>query len=494
MNAELDHRLRQSIAALTRRSFLQGAAGLGLIAAGGLLGEKAFGVNTAGAPTGGTLVNKGILKNGHFPAKARRVVSIQMCGAVSQADSFDYKPTLLKMHGQEIPPSVKNKGGRISAMSNAQSAFPLIAPIKPFKQYGESGAWVSDLFPCLGRVSDDIAFIHTMTTEHVNHDPASMFLQTGFQLSGRPSAGAWVSYALGTDNANVPSFIVMKSQHQSVGVATNIGMWGPGFLPSHHQGVEFRAGAEPVPYIGSPPGIDRKQRRTQLDVIDALAKVQYGVSGDPEILSKVSQYEMAYRMQDSIPSIADISDEPRHILDLYGPDVHKPGTFARNCLLTRRLIERGVKYVQLMQVGWDHHVRIHVRHPTDAAAVDQPSAALIADLKQRGLLEDTLVVWGSEFGRTSYGQGTLSDTVGRDHHGGCFTYLLAGAGVRGGTHYGKTDEFSYNVVEHPVTIHDLHATMLYLLGVDHKQLTFHYQGRDFRLTDVSGEVVKAVLA
>ena len=490
MSNEIRHHVEQGIVNLQRRSLLQGGVGLGLVAAGSLLGGKAFGA----IPAGGTLVNKGILKNGQFPAKARRVVSIQMCGAVSQADAFDYKPTLIKMHGQEIPPSVKNKGGRISAMSNAQSAFPLIAPIRPFRQYGQSGSWVSDLFPCLGRMVDDMAFIHTMTTEHVNHDPASMFLQTGFQLSGRPSAGAWVSYALGTDNANVPSFIVMKSQHQQVGVGTNTGMWGPGFLPSHYQGVEFRAGADPVPYIGSPDGIDRAQRRSQLDVIGALSKVQYGVSGDPEILSKVSQYEMAYRMQDSIPRIADISDEPKHILDMYGPHVHIPGTFARNCLLTRRLIERGVKFVQLCQVGWDHHVRIHVRHPPDCLAVDQPSAALIADLKQRGLLEDTLVVWGSEFGRTSYGQGSLNDAVGRDHHGGCFTYLMAGGGVRGGTHYGETDEFSYNVVKNPVTIHDLHATMLYLLGIDHKQLTYHYQGRDFRLTDVSGEVVKGILA
>ena len=488
--AETKHHLAQSIAALTRRSFLQRGVGLGLVAAGGLIGSAAFGQPSAS----GTLVNKGLLKSGHFPARAKRVISIQMCGAVSQVDSFDYKPQLIKMHGQEIPPSVKNKGGRISAMSNAQSAFPLVKPLRPFRQYGQSGAWVSDLFPCIGRIADDIAFIHTMTTEHVNHDPASMFLHTGFQLSGRPSAGAWVNYALGTDNANVPSFIVMKSQHQSSGTGTNSGMWGSGFLPSHYQGVEFRAGAEPVPYITSPEGLDRAQRRSQLDVIDALAKVQYGVSGDPEILSKMSQYEMAYRMQDSIPKIADISAEPKHIQDMYGPDVNRPGSFARNCLLTRRLVEEGVKFVQLVQVGWDHHARIAERHPPDCMAVDQPTAALIADLAQRGLLDDTLVIWGGEFGRTSYAQGSLSDTMGRDHHGGCFTYLLAGGGVRGGTHYGETDEFSYNIVKNPVTIHDLHATMLHLLGVDHEQLTYHYQGRDFRLTDVSGDVVKGILA
>ncbi len=267
-------------------------------------------------------------------------------------------------------------------------------------------------------------------------------------------------------------------------------MWGSGFLPSHFQGVEFRAGAEPVPYISSPDGLNRQQRRSELDVINSLAKTQYAMSGDPEILSRVTQYEMAYRMQDSIPRIADISSEPKHIVDMYGPDVHTPGSFARNCLLTRRLVENGVKFVQLVQVGWDHHARIVERHPPDCMAVDQPTAALIADLKQRGLLDDTLVIWGSEFGRTSYAQGTLSDTMGRDHHGGCFTYLLAGGGVKGGVSYGETDEFSYNIVKNPVTVHDLHATMLHLLGVDHKQLTYHYQGRDFRLTDVSGEVVK----
>jgi hypothetical protein len=488
--AETNHQIASSVAALTRRSFLQRGVGLGLVAAGSLMGAGALAQSTAS----GTRVNKGHLNSGHYPARARRVISIQMCGAVSQVDSFDYKPQLIKMHGQEIPPSVKSKGGRISAMSNAQSAFPLVKPLRPFRQYGESGRWVSDLFPCIGRVVDDIAFIHSMKTEHVNHDPASMFLHTGFQLSGRPSAGAWVNYALGTDNANVPSFIVMKSQHQSSGTGTNSGAWGSGFLPSHYQGVEFRAGAEPVPYIGSPEGVNREQRRAQLDVIDALAKVQYGVSGDPEILSKATQYEMAYRMQDSIPNIADISGEPKYILDMYGPEVHKPGTFARNCLLTRRLVEQGVKFVQLIQVGWDHHARIAERHPPDCMAVDQPSAALIADLKQRGLLEDTLVIWGGEFGRTSYAQGSLSETMGRDHHGGCFTYLLAGGGVRGGVSYGETDEFSYNIVKDPVTIHDLHATMLYLLGVDHERLTYHYQGRDFRLTDVSGRVVKGILA
>ena len=334
-----------------------------------------------------------------------------------------------------------------------------------------------------------------MTTEHVNHDPASMFLHTGFQLSGRPSAGAWVNYALGTDNANVPSFIVMKSQHQSSGVGTNCGEWGSGFLPSHYQGVEFRAGAEPVPYIGSPEGLDRAQRRVaaRRDRCAGESAVRgFGRSGDPVQGRRSTRWRTGCRIR--FREIADISDEPRYIMDMYGPDVHTPGTFARNCLLTRRLIERGVKFVQLVQVGWDHHARIAERHPPDCMAVDQPTAALIADLKQRGLLDDTLVIWGGEFGRTSYAQGTLSDTMGRDHHGGCFTYLLAGGGVQRRHQHGETDEFSYNIVKNPVTVHDLHATMMYLLGIDHKQLTYHYQGRDFRLTDVSGEVVQGILA
>jgi hypothetical protein len=477
-----------------RRAILGMGLGIGSIAAAEMLADgKAMG-KTAAPISVDTGPDKGLLRTGQIPAKAKRVISIHMWGAVSQVDTFDYKPELIKRHGQEIPPSVKNAGGKISAFTNGQASFPLVKPFWAYKQYGQSGTWASELMRHVGAISDDLAFIHTMNTPHVNHDPAAVFLHTGFQLAGRPSAGAWVNYALGTDNANLPAFVVMKSQFQSIGVGANSAAWSSGFLPSHHQGVEFRAGAAPVLYIGDPDGVSKDQRRAELDLIDKLSADQYQASGDPEILSKIAQYEMAYRMQDSVPEIADISDEPDYILDLYGPEVRTPGTFARNALITRRLIERGVKFVQLMHVGWDHHTRIFDRHPGDCYAVDQPSAALVTDLKQRGLLDDTLVMFGGEFGRTSYAQGGINALTGRDHHGGCFTYWMAGGGTKAGHHHGQTDEFSYNIARDPVSVHDLHATMLYLMGVDHKQLTYHYQGRDFRLTDVSGEVVRGVIA
>jgi hypothetical protein len=345
-----------------------------------------------------------------------------------------------------------------------------------------------------GEIADDLLFVHSMWTPHVNHDPAAVFLHTGFQLSGRPSAGAWVHYALGTDNANLPSYVVMKSQFQSAGVGASSATWSNGFLPSHHQGVEFRAGLSPVLYVENPDGLTRDGRRKQLDFIDSMSKTEYETSGDPEVLSKIAQYEMAYRMQESVPEIADISDEPDYILDMYGPQARIPGTFARNCILTRRLIERGVKFVQLHQVGWDHHNGIARRHPGDCWAVDQPSAALVTDLKQRGLLNDTLVMFGGEFGRTAYAQGGITESSGRDHHGGNFTMWLAGGGVKAGSAYGASDDFSYNVAKDPVTVHDLHATMMYMMGMDHKAVTYHYQGRDFRLTDVEGNVQKGMLA
>ena len=490
---ETRERAAQLAGQMSRRALLGSGVGLGWLALSDLQG-RAFAQGAAAG--GGAAVDLGVMTAPNIPARAKRVVSIQMCGAVSQVDTFDYKPTLIERHGEEIPPSVKNAGGRISAMSNGQTSFPLVQPIAPFRQYGESGKWVSDLFPFVGSIADDLTFIHTLQTEHVNHNPASMFLHTGFQLSGRPSAGAWVNYALGSDNANMPSFVVMKSQHQSSGVSADGGFWGSGFLPSHHQGVELRAGADPVLFIQNPDGMSRAARRSELDAIGELAAAQYELSGDPEILSKVAQYEMAYRMQESMPEVADLSDEPDHILDLYGPEVRKPGTFARNCLLTRRLIERGVKFVQLVQIGWDHHSKITERHPPDCMAVDQPSAALVVDLKQRGLLDDTLVMWGSEFGRTSYAQGRINDIemMGRDHHGNAFTFWMAGGGLKPGYSHGLTDDFSYNVLEKPQTIHDLHATMMHLLGIDHTALTYHFQGRDFRLTDVHGDVIHDMIA
>jgi hypothetical protein len=328
----------------------------------------------------------------------------------------------------------------------------------------------------------------------VNHDPASKFLHTGFQLAGRPSAGAWVSYALGSDNRDLPNFVVMNSG-VSQGVPQDAAIWGPGFLPSHHQGVEFRAASDPVLYVNNPPGVDRADRRALLDALGELARLQYDESHDPEILSRVSQYEMAYRMQASVPEVADISDEPEHVLAMYGPDVKKPGTFARNCLIARRLAERGVKYQTLFAMGWDLHLAIKPVLPVRCREIDQPSAALVMDLKQRGLLDDTLVMFGSEFGRTPFAQGQIDNPlVGRDHHGGCFTWWLAGGGVKAGLTYGETDDFSYNIVRDPVHIHDLNATLLYILGIDHERLTYRFQGRDYRLTDVHGKVVHRILA
>jgi hypothetical protein len=484
----------QELANFSRRSILGTSLGLGAIAAAELLGGGKSMAAGTGKPSGGDAgPDMGKLTTGQFPARAKRVIDIHMKGAVSQVDTFDYKPEVIKRNGQEIPPSVKGHG-KISAMSNAQSSFPVMAPIAPYKQYGQCGRWVSDLFPHTGAIADDLCFVHSIWTPQVNHDPADILLHTGFQLPGRPSGGAWVNYALGTDNSNLPAFIVMRSQFQSAGVGATQATWSAGFLPSNHQGVEFRSGNEPVLYVANPDGVSRQERRGQMDVIDQLSNYQYQTTGDPEILSKIAQYEMAYRMQDSVPEVTDLSDEPQYILDMYGPQVHQPGTFARNCLLTRRLIERGVKYINLVQVGWDHHNGIARRHPSDCWAVDQPSAALVQDLKQRGLLDDTLVTFKGEFGRTVYAQGGINPNCGRDHHGGNFTLWMAGGGTKPGSAFGKSDDFSYNVAENPVEVHDLNATMLYLLGIDHKQLTFHYLGRDFRLTDTAGKVIQGVLA
>ena len=488
----LQHKLQN----MSRRSMLGAGCGLGAVAAAELLASQAFGAGSgpaAGASPGGAAPDKGFLRTGQFPATAKRVVSIHMWGAVSQVDTFDYKPTVIKNHGQELPDSVKGHS-KVSAMSNAQSAFTVMRPIKDFKQYGQSGRWVSDLMPYTGKIADDLCFVHSMYTPHVNHDPAAFWLHTGFQIPGRPSAGAWVDYALGTDDANLPSYVVMRSQFMAAGVGASSATWSSGFLPSQYQGVEFRSGNSPVLYVSNPDGMSKEQRRGELDFIDDLSKAEYNLSHDPEVLSKVTQYEMAYRMQDSVPDVADISDEPDYILDMYGPQVRIPGTFARNCLLTRRLIERGVKFIQLIQVGWDHHTGIVRRHPVDCWAVDQASSALVTDLKQRGLLDDTLVMFGGEFGRTVYAQGGITDNSGRDHHGNNFTMWLAGGGSKAGTEYGKTDDYSYNVVENPVGVHDLHATMLHMLGIDHKQLMFRSQGRDYLLTDVDGNLVKGLLA
>jgi hypothetical protein len=472
-----------------RRSFLLNAgAGLGALSLLDLFG------GTAAAQSAATeAMNAGVLGAGEIPARAKRVIMLHMLGAISHVDTFDYKPMLVKMHGQDLPQSVREMQ-RLSTMSGGQSAFPIIGPLRPFLQRGESGAWVSDFLPYTGAIADELCFVKSVHTEHVNHDPASKFLHTGFQLAGRPSAGAWVSYALGSDNRDLPNFVVMNSG-VSQGVPQDAAIWGAGFLPSHHQGVEFRAASDPVLYVNNPDGVDRADRRAMLDALTGLARLQHESSQDPEILSRVSQYEMAYRMQASIPDVADISDEPEHVLDMYGPDVRMPGTFARNCLIARRLAERGVKYQTLFGMGWDHHLAIKQSFPVRCAEIDQPSAALVMDLKQRGLLDDTLVMFGSEFGRTPFAQGQIDNPlVGRDHHGGCFTWWLAGGGVKAGHSHGETDDFSYNVVKDPVHIHDLNATLLHIMGLDHERLTFRFQGRDYRLTDVHGKVVREILA
>jgi Protein of unknown function (DUF1501) len=476
-----------------RRRFLLGlGAGLGWVTAAELLGVPAWAQAPRPRPAPDAPFSRGTLQAAHFPPTAKRVIYMHMLGAVSQADTFDYKPVLEKMHGQELPASVRGNM-RLSTMVQGQTSYPVVGPIARFQPGGQSGAMISDLMKHTRGIADDITIIRTMHTEHVNHDPASKFLHTGFQIAGRPSGGAWVNYALGSNNQDLPAFVVMSSG-QSNGVPIDAAAWGPGFLPSHYQGVLFRSGENPVPYIGNPDGLTMKDRRDMLDAIADVAGEQHALSNDPEIPSKLSQYEMSYRMQTSVPEVADISDEPDHVLDLYGPDVRKPGTFARNCLLARRLAERDVRFSMVVQLGWDHHFGIPRLLPASCVTVDQASAGLVTDLKQRGMLDDTLVIFATEFGRTSFAQGALKGDYGRDHHGGNFSIWMAGGGVKAGYVHGETDDFSYNIVKDPVHIHDFNATLMRLLGIDHTKLTYRAQGRDFRLTDVFGKVVTPILA
>ncbi len=472
----------------SRRDFLKNTAmGLGAMALANIMLPNGL---QAGRPA--QLHELAVDPGKHFPAKAKRVIYLFQSGGPSQFETFDYKPALEKWHGQEIPDSVRGTQ-RNSGMVANQSTFPLVKSIYDFKQYGQSGAWVSELFPYTAKVVDELCIIRSMYTEAINHEPAVMFVQTGSQISGRPSIGSWLSYGLGSDNENLPSFVVMISQGGGA-QPLNSQYWSNGFLPSHHQGVQFRSGKDPVLYLNNPHGIDISDRRRALDHIKKMNEHQLDKWGDPEIESKINQYEMAFRMQTSVPEAVDISGEPEYIYEMYGPDVHRPGSYAANCLLARRLAERDVKFIQLYHTGWDQHGGLPRGIKRQAKDTDQPTAALIQDLKQRGLLEDTLVIWGGEFGRTSFSQGQLTkDNYGRDHHPGCFTMWMAGAGVRPGMVYGATDDFGYNVVENPVHVHDFQATLLHLLGVDHERLTFKYQGRRFRLTDVHGEVVKEVL-
>jgi hypothetical protein len=431
----------------------------------------------------------------HFRPRAKRVICLFQSGGPSHLELFDYKPTLRKHHGQELPDSIR-MGQRLTGMTSGQKSFPVIASKFDFARRGRAGTWLSELLPHTGRVIGDLCLIRSMHTDAINHDPAITFFQTGSQQPGRPSFGSWLSYGLGSVADNLPAFVVMIS-HGS-GSDANQGLldrlWGSGFLPSSHQGVKLRSGRDPVLYLSDPPGIDRDLRRTMLDGLGELNRLQHAKDGDPEIQTRITQYEMAFRMQASVPELTDLSREPDRVLDAYGPDVRRPGSFAANCLLARRLAERGVRFVQLYHRGWDNHGGLPANIPKQCKDVDQPSAALVQDLKQRGMLDDTLVIWAGEFGRTVYGQGGLQDNYGRDHHGRCFSLWVAGGGFRGGLAHGETDDYGYNIVRDPVSVHDLHATLLHCLGLDHERLTFRFQGRDFRLTDVHGNVVKELLA
>jgi uncharacterized protein YdcH (DUF465 family) len=429
----------------------------------------------------------------HFAPKAKRVIYLFQSGAPSQLDIFDYKPTLVNLTGNELPSSVRGDQ-RLTGMTAGQATFPMVGSVFNFKQHGQSGAWMSDLMPYTSKIVDDLCFIKSMHTSEINHDPAVTFLQSGSNLPGRPSIGSWVSYGLGTDNKNLPEFVVLVTKNKS-GQPLYARSWGNGFLPSKHQGVQFRSGKDAVLYLENPPGVNHESRKEQLEYLKKLEDINYRDIGDPEILSKISQYEMAFRMQTSVPEVMDISSEPEYIFDLYGEDSKNPGTFAANCLLARKLAEKDVKFIQLYHQGWDQHGSLNKDIKVQCKETDQATAALIQDLKQRGLLEDTLVIWGGEFGRTAYTQGRISDpNYGRDHHPKCFTIFMAGAGIKKGITIGATDEFGYNIAERPVHIHDFQATLLHLLGVDHEKMTYKHQGRRYRLTDVHGNVVNEILS
>jgi hypothetical protein len=487
--------LKTSIELTMTRRQLFGLAGKGLgVAALASLLDPEISAAPQNRPT--AVKSGGLEGLPHFAPKAKRVIFLHQSGGPSQIDLFDYKPGLRKLHTTELPDSVRN-GQRITGMTSGQSSFPCVNSLFQFAQHGQSGAWVSELLPHTAKIVDDITLIKTMNTDAINHDPAITFIQSGSQQPGRPSLGSWVSYGLGSENQNLPAFVVLLSQAQALNTDQPLfsRLWGSGFLPSSHQGVRFRGGSDPVLYLQDPQGINKKTRRDMLDAVRKLNKLKADDYGDPEIETRIGQYEMAYRMQTSVPDLMDLSKEPDHIFDLYGPDSRKPGTYAANCLLARRLAERNVRFIQLYHRGWDQHNDLPRDLALQSRGTDQASAALIIDLKQRGLLDDTLVIWGGEFGRTVYCQGKLTENnYGRDHHPRCYTMWAAGGGIKRGLSFGETDDFSYNIVKDPVHIHDLQATILHCLGIDHKRLTYKFQGRHFRLTDVHGEVVEKILA
>ena len=484
MNHPIDNYLQLH----TRRQFVGNTArGLGGVALASMLN----GETRASAPQSG---NVGVLQGGHFPAKAKRVIWLFMAGAPSQLDTFDYKPQMDAWFDKDLPESVR-KGQRLTTMTASQPRFPIAPSMFKFRQHGDCGRWVSELLPKMGEMSDDCALVRTVWTEAINHDPAITFIQTGNQIPGRPTLGSWVSYGLGSLNRNLPEFIVLNCAPR--GQALYSRLWGSGFLPSTHAGVAFRSQGDPVLYLSNPGGIGSKTRRLMLDRLKAMNEQVYNEIGDPETQTRIAQYEMAFRMQSSVPDLVDVSNEPEPILDMYGAEATKPGTFGHNCLLARRMAERGVRFVQIFHRGWDHHGDLPTNIRRQTKEVDQPAWALVQDLKQRGLLEDTLVIWGGEFGRTIYSQGTLKrDNYGRDHHPKCYSMWMAGAGIRGGVTHGETDDFSYNIVRDPVHIRDLNSTILHQLGIDSQRFTVKHRGLDERLTGVQEEaqIVKSILS
>ncbi|MCK6445431.1 MAG: DUF1501 domain-containing protein [Planctomycetes bacterium] len=485
---------------MTRRRFFARSvktlgAGLGSVALGSLLGESA--IARALAPASPNLLGAtGPSRAPHFAPKAKRVIYMHMEGAPSQLDLYDYKPELRRRFNQDLPDSIR-QGQRLTGMTSGQARFPIAPSIFKFTRYAnrQDGAWLSELLPHTGSVAHELCFVHSVHTDAINHEPAITFFQTGNQQPGRPSFGAWTSYGLGSMNANLPTFVVLITQGLGNMQALSARFWGSGFLPSEHQGCKLRSAGDPVLYLKDPDGVTRADRRRMLDLVAEMNQREAEASLDPEVRARIAQHEMAYRMQMSVPELVDFSDEDEETFALYGEDAKKPGTFAANCLLARRLAERGVRFIQLYMRGWDQHGGLPNEIRLQTKAVDQGQAALIKDLRRRGLLDDTLILWGGEFGRTCYSQGVLTETdYGRDHHPRCFTVWLAGGGIQPGISYGKTDEYSYNIVENPVEVHDLHATMLRCLGIDHLQLTYFHQGRDYRLTDVAGKVIEPLLA
>lgn len=477
---------------LNRRHFMSRLSlGLGSLALGNLLGCTGSVEASGSAPVMGI---RGIMDKTHISPKAKRIIYLFQSGGPSQLDLFEYKPLLTKMHGEELPESVR-MGQRLTGMTSGQSTKPLTSSLYSFKQHGQSGAWMSELLPHTSQIVDDLCFIKTMHTEAINHDPAITFFQTGSQQPGRPSMGSWLSYGLGSLNENLPAFVVLLSRGAQRPQPIYSRLWGNGFLASLHQGVQFRSGKDPVLYLDNPEGMEADSRRKMLDALADLNTKRMHDFGDPEIQSRIAQYEMAYRMQTSVPEAMDLSQEPDEVFELYGEEARRPGTYAANCLLARRMAERDVRFIQLYHLGWDQHTDLPRELSSQCRDTDRASAALVTDLKRRGLLEDTLIIWGGEFGRTNYSQGALTrDNYGRDHHPRCFTVWLAGAGIKPGLSYGLTDDFGYNIVENGVHVHDFQATLMHLLGIDHEKLTFKHQGRRYRLTDVHGQVVHPVLA